>query len=90
MDLTAKLKERAYGHSSIWECSLEQLIEKVVPVLQDHQRRNLIPDRVLKTAAHFLRIKFDRKELAGEINYEVTCAIQEALIYYVNCLGEDV
>jgi hypothetical protein len=84
------VRDKAYGHSEIWECTLEEFITKTLPTLQGHQQRNKLKAKVVKTAAEFLRIKFDRKELKGTIEYEVATAIQEALIYYVNCLGEEV
>lgn len=83
-------KTKAYGHPELWECTLEEFIEKVSPVLQAQQIKHNLKNKVAKTAAGFLRLKFDNKELKGKVEYEVAKAIDEALIYYVNVLGEDV
>ena len=88
--LSERLKEKAYGHPELWECSVEEFIEKVIPVMQAHQKRNKLQPKVIKTAAGFLRIRFDANELKGTIEYEVSTAIEQSLIYYVNCLGEEV
>jgi hypothetical protein len=88
--MSEQLRQKAFGHPEIWDCTLDEFIAKVFPVLQEHRTRNLLKPKVVNTAAQFLRIKFDRKELKGEIEYEVSIAIQESLIYYVNCLGEEV
>lgn len=85
-----RLKEKAYGHPAIWECTLEEFIEKVAHVLQEHQNKNNFKRKVFETAAGFLRLKFDNKELKGEIEYEVAKAIENSLMYYANVLGEDV
>ena len=88
--LAERFKAKAYEHLELWECSLEEFIEKVIPVMQDHQKRNKLKPKVVRTAAVFLRMRFDSKELKGTIEYEVSKAIEESLIYYVNCLGEEV
>ena len=59
-----------------------------MPVLQAHQVKNKLQKKVVVTASQFLRIKFDKKELQGTIDYEVSSAIYMALVYYANCLGE--
>jgi hypothetical protein len=87
---SAQFKEKVNGHADLWDCTLENFIEKVTPVLQDHIRKNNLSSKVVKTAISFLRLKFDNKELKGEIGYEVAKAIEESLIYYVNCLGEGI
>ena len=85
-----EFKERSEGHHGIWKCSLEEFIEKVLPILKEKQSKHRLKNKVVKVAAQFLRIKFDEKELAGTIEYEVNKAIDESLIYFVNVLGEDV
>lgn len=89
-DLAEAFKKKAYGHAELWECSLEEFIEKVAPVLAEHQRRNKLQAKVIDTTAGFLRIKFEWKELKGTVEYEVASAIEIALIYYVNYLGETI
>lgn len=89
-DAAERFKEKAYGHPEIWECALDEFINKVAPVLQDHQKRNKLKPKVVSLAADFLRLKFDAKELKGTVEYEVCNAIDMALIYYVNVLGEEV
>jgi len=83
-------KEKAFGHAELWDCTLDEFIEKVVPIIQKHQYKNKLKPKVIKTAIDFLHIRFNEKELKGTIEYEVSKAIEESLIYYVNCLGEDV
>jgi hypothetical protein len=83
-------KERAYGHPEIWECTLDEMINKCSPVLQAQWNKHKLKKEVVKLAASFLRIKFERKQLKGEIGYEVCQAIDESLIYHVNCLGVEV
>jgi hypothetical protein len=92
MSLTSSqiLRDKAYGHPELWECTLDEFIEKVLTVLLDHQKRNKLKRKVVETAVAFLRISFDKKELKGTIEYEVANAIQSAMIYYANCLGEEV
>lgn len=85
-----EFKEKSEGHPEIWRCSLEEFIEKVLPVLKEKQSKHQLKNKVVKVAAQFLRIGFDNKELAGTVEYEVNKAIDESLIYFVNILGEDV
>ena len=87
---TQKLIERRQGHPDLWECTLQEFIDKTIPEMQAQQQKHTIGMKVVKTACAFLRIKFDRKELKGTVEYEVANAIQEALIYYANVLGEEV
>lgn len=82
--------ERRNGHADIWECTLEEFIDKVILVWQEHQIKNKLSRKVMELSAQFLRIKFDNKELKGTIEYEVAKAIEESMMYYVNCLGEDI
>ena len=85
-----EFKEKSEGHPEIWKCSLEEFIEKVLPILKEKQSKHQLENKVVKVAAQFLRIGFDKKELAGTVEYEVDKAIDESLIYFVNILGEDV
>jgi len=85
-----RLKEKAYGHPEIWKCTLYELIEKVIPEIQKQQIKNKVPKRIITTAIGFLRVGFDQQKLKGTIEYEVANAIQGALIYHVNILGEEV
>lgn len=85
-----EFKERSEGHPELWQCSLDEFIEKVLPTLKAKQSKHKLKNKVVKMAAQFLRLKFDLKELAGTIEYEVNKAIDESLIYFVNVLGEDV
>jgi len=89
-EMTAKLIERRQGHADLWDCTVDEFIQKVIPEVQSQQLKHTIGMKVVKTACSFLRIKFDRKELKGTVEYEVANAIQESLIYYANCLGEEV
>lgn len=89
MDIN-KLRERSQGHIEVWQCTVDEFIEKVMPVLKEHMTKNKLKPKVVKLAASFLRIKFDKAELKGTIEYEVATAIEESLIYHVNCLGEEV
>lgn len=82
------LRERAYGHTEIWKCTLEEFGNKMAPVLLEHIEKNKLERKVYETAVSFLRIKFDRGELKGTVEYEVSTAIEESMIYYTNCLGE--
>lgn len=88
--LLEELKEKTSGHAEIWECSFEEFTKKVIPVLRSEQLKNKLSQKVVLMAASFLRIKFDRKELKGTINNEVSLAIDNALMYYVNIKGEEV
>ena len=88
--LAEQFREKSQGHADIWECDEYTFVGKCATALQDHQKRNTLSPKVVKMAAQFLRIKFDKKELKGTVDYEVSTAIEEALIYYVNCKGEDV
>ena len=83
-------RERSQGHADLWECTVEQFINQVLPVVQEHQKRNHLSHKVVTTVCQFLRIKFDRKELKGTPEHEVATAIEESLIYYVNVKGEEV
>lgn len=85
-----QFKKKAYGHADIWECSLDEFIDKVIPVWQEHQKKNKLSRKVMELSAQFLRIKFDNKELKGTIEYEVAKAIEESMMYYVNIIGEDI
>ena len=87
---TQKLIERRQGHPDLWECTLQEFIDKTIPEMQAQQQKHSIGMKVVKTACAFLRLKFDRKELKGTIEYEVAKAIEESLIYYTNCVGEEV
>ena len=88
--LTDKLRDKAFGHIEIWECTLEEFIEKVAPVLKSHQQKNNLSSNIIKTAAQFLRLNFDEKSLKGTIEYEVSKAIECSLMYYANVLGEEI
>jgi hypothetical protein len=74
----------------MWECTLEEFIEKVVPVLQEHIQKNKLHIKVVKLAISFLRIHFEEKTLPDTVEKAVSKSIEEALIYYVNIMGEDV
>jgi hypothetical protein len=89
-NLAELFKEKAYGHPELWECSLQEFIDKVSPVVQEHWNKHNLKKKVVLLAASFLRIKFERKELKGTIEYEVCSAIECAAIYFVNVLGEEV
>lgn len=82
--------ERRNGYADIWECNLDEFIDKVIPAWQEHQKKNKLSKKVMELSAQFLRIKFDNKELKGTIEYEVAKAIEESMMYYVNVLGEDI
>lgn len=84
-----QIKKRRLGHSDIWECTLEEFINKVIPECNKQQKENKITNRIMKLGCSFLKLKFDDKELKGTIEYEVAKAIEEAMIYYTNVLGED-
>jgi hypothetical protein len=88
--LAESLREKAYGHPELWVCTLEEFIEKVFPVLREHQIKNKLKRKVVILAAQFLRLHFDAKEMRGTIEYEVSKAIDESLIYYVNVAHEQV
>jgi hypothetical protein len=77
------------GHPEIWACSIEDFIAKVLPVLNGHKVRNNLSTKTIKTAAQFLRLRFDKGDLTGTIDYEVAHSIEMALVYYVNVLGEE-
>lgn len=81
--------DRRQGHVDIWECSLEEFKEKVLPEYLMQQKNNDITHKILKLATSFLRIKFEAKELKGTIEYEVAKSIEESMMYYTNILGED-
>lgn len=85
-----EFKERSEGHADIWECSLQEFINKASPVLDEHWHKNKLDIKVVKLAAQLLRMEYDSKELKGTIDYEVTSAIDNALVYLVNVCGEDV
>ena len=89
-EMIKAFKDRRQGHADIYECSLDEFIDKVIPVWQEHQKKNKLSSKVMELSARFLRIKFDNKELKGTIEYEVAKAIEESMMYYVNCLGEDI
>ena len=90
-DIASKLRDNAYGHADIWECTLDEFIAKVLPVVQEHYKKHSdLTPKVIKLAMQFLRLHFDAKELKGTIEHEVSRAIDESLIYYVNCTGEGV
>lgn len=89
-EMIAKFKEKSQGHSDIWQCTLEEFVTKVSPaILQRAKKHNLKP-KVVMMATSFIRNKFELGDLAGTIEYEVSKVIEEALMYYVNVLGEDV
>lgn len=90
IEMAKAFRERREGHADIWECTLEEFIDKVIPIWKEHQIKNKLSRKVMELSAQFLRIKFDRKELKGTIEYEVSKAIEESMIYFVNGLGEDI
>jgi len=81
--------ERRTGYADIWECTLDEFIEKALPEVLKQQKKNDITHKIVKLATSFLKIKFEQKELKGTIEYEVAKAIEESMIYYTNVLGED-
>lgn len=80
-------KERREGHEDIWNCTLDECFTKISPIAQEHCAKDNIDNKTIGLAANFLRIKFERKELKGTIEYEVSKAFEEALIYYTNVEG---
>ena len=78
------IKEQRQGHEEMWKCSLEKFVDLVLQSLLDAQRNDNISSKEIKTAIGFLRMKFDKGMLAGTIEYEVSTAIEEAMIYHAN------
>lgn len=72
------------------EMYLKQIIDKTTPVLMSHWRRNDLHRKVIEMAIKFLRIGFNKGELKETVEHEVAKAIDKALVYYVNILGEEV
>lgn len=87
---TETLKEKAYGHPELWECTLDEFIAKASVVLMEHRDKNKLKPKVVSLAAQFLRIEFEAKTLKGTVEYEVSRAIDGALIYFVNVAGEEI
>jgi len=87
---SAAYKERSEGHREIWQGTLMDAIQLLTPEIQRQQAKHKVPTKVVKTAIGFLRLKYDDHKLAGTVQHEVALAIDEALVYHVNVLGEDV
>jgi len=92
MDISksAEYKERSEGHRDLWSGTLMSVIQLLTPEIQRQQTKHKVPNKVITTAIGFLRLKYDEQKLAGTVQHEVALAIDEALVYHVNVLGEDV
>jgi len=86
----ARYKEISQGHADLWECTKDEFIKQVCDILKEQAKRNRLKPKVVTMAAQFLLIKFEKKELKGTAQHEVTKAVEESLIYFVNVLGEEV
>ena len=84
-----EFRKRSEGYPEIWECSLEEFANKVIPEVLKQSKINHLHTKVIKLGCSFLRTRYDHKELKGTIEYEVSRALDEALVYYVNGKGED-
>lgn len=88
--LRQRMIERCTGHKDIWDCSLDEFIEKVIPEYEKQILKNNISKKVYSLAMQFLRLDFDARKLAGTVEYEVANSIEAAGIYFVNVVGESI
>lgn len=69
---------------------MKELIEKAIPILEAHRVRNKLHRKVIATAYQLLLYMFRKGELSDNLDRDVANAIEMAMIYYANCLGEEV
>lgn len=80
-------KERREGHEDIWNCTVKEFATKILPELKERSRKDRLSIKVIELAVDFLKIKYNDKKLQGTVEYEVSKAIEESLIYYTNVEG---
>jgi hypothetical protein len=90
MNKSEAFRERSEGHEDLWQGTPEEFMDLVTPVIRAEQLVHSIPKKVVILACKFLRLGYDQHELKGTVAYEVSTAIDQALVYFTNVLGEDV
>ena len=86
--ISQELLENCSGHKEIWDCSLQDFAIKIQEALVYRATGDKLPSQVVLTATGFLKEKYTQGELQGTVSYEVSKAIDEALIYYTNVQGK--
>jgi hypothetical protein len=89
-ELLEHLKKESFGYPEIWKNkTIRELEDMVVPEFMKQGNKNRLEKKVMELAIRFLRVKFDEGEMTGSIHYEVSKAIEHALMCYAYCGKEE-